>query len=343
MRNGRIARGPIQIEVHASNAASYELGASGDTGPVKTIAPRQEILVIPSVEGRVEVTLSVKGGAKAFAQGTLLNVTVSLAGPLSVDPERVLLSGIDVSGLKGLELVSLEAEAGAIRVSSRASETSETSLTGLAKAAEVATRELLGCDRVDVTSAINIVIAIDGSASMLGAIRDGSALAVAEVLLGVARVVSPGLAVHGAIVTDTVTWVEAPEGQGLPGTLSDALGQSALGTTFLSSSADLSARFPDQNTVTYLVTDAVPADVQGLEQADEVEGEARHLVVISAPDALSLQGEVGVPTTIVTPVDNEEGVAGRLEFEPLLLRRTIKSLLAGCFVPGTAYAKKVGK
>src|SRR5690606_11356144 len=121
------------------------------------------------------------------------------------------------------------------------------------------TREILGAERVDNTSAVNIVVAVDGSASLLPSTRDGSVLALTEVLAGMSRVVSPGRQVCAAIVGDEVSWIPG-DASTLPRALDDALASRSLTTSFRASSADLAARYPHENTVTYIVTDAFPAD-----------------------------------------------------------------------------------
>ena len=343
-KEARIATGPIRIQVHASGDASFAIVATTNDGkPVDTINPRADIMVIPRLPARSRISVKPASAGSVFSQGTTLNLTLTIDGQASADPERVVLSAVDVSGLGIQELLSLEAQDGHIATRSLVTPKQDDELGGLAKAAQVATREILGVDQVDGTSSVNLVAAVDGSASMLAATRDGSVAALVEVLVGISRVISPGRTISGAIVTEDVAWVESAKSSGLGGELSRAQESRPLGTAFRSAAAGLAGRSANQNTVTYVITDAVPADIAELRAVDEVEGEARHLVVLGEAQAIALEGDPGLATTVVQPVLTEEGVAGRLEFDGQALRQVIKSLLNGCFVPGTDYAKRVAQ
>jgi hypothetical protein len=97
----------------------------------------------------------------------------------------------------------------------------------------------------------------------------------------------------------------------------------------------------DENTVTFVITDAVPPDHRELTEADSIEGEARHLVVLSDRAAFDLQERPGVTYSVVEPVPGAGELERRFRVDPTALRALIVSLLQGCFVPGTDYAKRV--
>lgn len=336
--SARIPAGPLKIEVHLSHGAPFVLRALSDGQPIPAIAPRPDILVIPKLEGRAIVSVATSDGLRPFAPGTVLNVTVVIDGPPNPDPERIVLAAVDVSGLTGQELLLLELADGFVTASSFVSTEVQETLSGLAKAAQVATREILGAERVDATSAVNMIVAVDGSASMLPSLRDGSALALVEVLAGVSRVVSPGREFGGAIVGSDVTWVTG-DASALARNVAEALESRNLTTSFRSSAPALAGRFPER-TVAYVLTDALPADIVQLRAVDEVEGETRHLVVVTDATALALQGDPGIPVTRVDPSSSAGDLSTRLA-DPRVLRTVVLSLLQGCFVPGTTYAKKV--
>lgn len=339
--DARIANGPVKIEAHASNGVAFVLTAKVDGAILETITPSHDILIVKRVDRRVVISLSPASPAQTFPPGTVMNFTVGVDGPARADPERAVLSGVDASGLGVQDLLSLEPVGDYLSVTPHMSHSPVSPLVGVAKAAEVATRELLGSERVDTTSSVNVVAAVDGSASMLWAWRDGSVRAVLEILVGVSRVISPDRLVVGAVVTDGVEWIALPDAGHLAASVEAAQATATLGTVFHAGAPALAGRFPNQNTITYLLTDALPVDLDELIAADATDGEVRHLIVLSDPLALSVQGDSGVPLTQVTPVDHEEGLAGRLEFDPVGMRALVKSLLAACFVPGTVYAKKV--
>lgn len=336
----RISAGPVRLQVHASDATGpVSLTAATDGRATPGTLARPGIIVIPRLSGLTGVSASPQS-FRAFPDGSVIDVTIDIEGPPSADPDRIVLK-LDVSGLAERQLVILEPKDGSIVVFHRGSGGGGKALTGLAKIAQIAAREVLGVEAVDPTSSIHAVIVVDGSASMLESTKDGSVRALVDVLIGVSAVVSPGRSISAALVGQSVSWVESSSVESLGEAVVRAQREAPLSIGFRSAHSDLLAKRPNENTVTWLLTDGLPSDLDELRRADDVQGEARHLVFFADAQAILLQGEVGIPSTLIPPVTGDEGLAGRLEFDSSALRRIIKSLLAGCFVPGTDYAKRV--
>lgn len=338
----RIRTGAVRVQVHASAAArGLTLKAVSGGAPAEgAISPAADLLVLPRLSGRTTVVVTAPRGGM-FANGSVLNITVSLDGVPTADPERAVLSNVDVSGLATRDLVSLELVDDSILLTSNVGG-GELPLSALAKVAQVATRAILGVDSVDATAALNVVVAVDGSASMLRPTRDGDLEAMLEVLAGVSSVISPGRSLRGAVVTGDVQWVEPQHAGHLATEIAQVQEERALGIGFRSAHPGLTGHTPDQNTITYVLTDSLPADIDALRAADEVEGEARHLVVFGDSESMAVHGDPGLTSTVVPPVPGEEGLGGRLEVDAAALKAVIISLLRGCFVPGTVFAKRVG-
>ena len=101
-------------------------------------------------------------------------------------------------------------------------------------------------------------------------------------------------------MTDDTVLVGSPRAVGDPGPGRVYVYQRSGSTWTLA--ATLSGIYPDRNTVTYLVTDGIPADLAALTAADEIDGEARHLVTLVEPTVSQLRSpRVAVPVTSVAP------------------------------------------
>ena len=334
----RISDAPLSVVLGtAANQAAFLLEAvAEDALPV--ITPKPGMLVLPKLSTRTALRVRPVG-AQVFPENSVVSLTVTLNNQSDPDPERIVVSQVDVSGLSHRDLVILEPVDGYIQARSSLA-TFDTTLGDLALQARVATRELLGTEHVDGTSAINVVVAIDASASMLTLTRDGLVSAVVDVLVGVSQVVSPGRDVSAAIVTSSVRWVESATASGLSAAVRQAQEETPLTTGFRSAHPALIGRAPDQNTVTYIVTDGVPADYAALEVADTIDGEARHLVILGDATSTAL---AHTPNVTVTTLDIARfaGVEVTDALDSRALRTLVTALLQGCFVPGTQFAKRV--
>jgi len=331
---------PLRVQVHAGAITEEIVFSAVDLeGQDIVTVFRPGTLVVPKLVGYGMISISLRGG-RPFPAGTLLDLTVAYEAAPSADPLH-MVAKVNVSGVSRHTLLSLRRDGAAIYARLEVEDDGHDDLTGLAALAQFATREILGASVVDPTSAINVVVAVDGSASMLAPTKDGSVGALVNVLAGISAVVGKNKSVRAALVGTSVEWLEVGSRASLAEDVVRAQRSAALTVGFRSGDRALVGHLPSENTVTWVLTDALPSDIGELQVADEIEGEARHLVVFADAQALRLQGEPGIPSTLVEPVVAEEGIAGRLEFDPGALRRLIKSLLAGCFVPGTDYAKRV--
>ena len=340
--NAPIPLGPLRFEGHLEGLAeglALSANAPSTGAELRQIAPRDGLLILPSPLDGTRVLVAPKGGG-SFPSGAMVSLTIS---PDSVDPSvRLTVAKVDVSGLSSHEVVVISlADSGAIIRRPTGGRGEVFRLDGLAQRAETVTREVLGVDEVDQTAVLNVAIAVDGSASMLGAIRRGDVRALVEVLVGISSVIGPGRPLHAAVVRSDVEWMPGHSPAEMPETLAAALDSRPLSTDFAAGAPGLIGRVPDQNTMTWVLTDSTPGDLDRLQAADTIEGEARHLVFFGYKEVLKIEGDPGVVSTVIVPIDAEEGVHGRLQFDSMALRAVVTSLLQGCFVPGTVFAKRV--
>jgi len=324
--------------IGGGNAFRLQIVAN-DKDVAGSITPRPGMVVLPRLTERAAVRV-YPVGATVFPDATIVSLTLDADSRGSADPERIVLTQLDVSGLTHRDLVILEPRDG--RIFARSSFLAvDYALGELAVQSRVATRGVLGVEGVDPTSAINLVLAIDGSASMLRRSRDGSVGALLEVFLGISQVVSPDRSVRAALVTDEVVWATPDSLSALGAAVSELQERTPLASGIRLAHPGLLSTSPDENTVTFLITDAVPPDHCGLAEADSIEGEARHLVVLSDRAAFDLQERPDVTYSVVEPLAGAGELERRLRLDPMALRALIVSLLQGCFVPGTDYAKRV--
>lgn len=251
---------------------------------------------------------------------------------IEVGVHAVQVGPLPVGGLSTQDVASLSAAEGRLRVRGGAGDVADgVSLSRIAESARAAASEILGVSRVAAIERFDAALVLDGSASMsVEALRD-AALTVVEVLAGVASVVAArpeiSVAVSGApplgpapvalsAATETVT--ERWQSRGLAS--GARLGHGAL-----------YRGVPDTNTVSWVVTDDVPATLDALVAVNETPGSAVHLVVL-APGGQTASTEVdGIPVTRIARDD-----LAVVETASVPRRVIVESLLRGCFAPGTA-------
>jgi len=321
--------GPLRIEVAAAAGAG---AFSGRVSPADAIGSVRSAITVPQL-GATDSEFEIVPAAATFPAGSVFTVTVSIDG----DPQshRAVLNDADLSGGGAQALLRFTPRESSIHISTDYG--GDTPLEGLAAAAHASVRRVLGVERVDDLSALNLGIVVDSSASMLSRTADGSVRAIVDVLTGVSRVISPRRSVHVGLVGAEITWLDA-ESDDRAARVVALQEASPLTLGFRSARSELIGLHPDQNTMIFVVTDAVPADIDALAAHEEVEGEGRHVVVLGDGEHREV---AGIPITTLPELRAEEGVAGRLEIDGPALDRIVRALLRGCFAPGTAYASRV--
>ncbi|PPH97807.1 hypothetical protein C5C56_11680 [Rathayibacter sp. AY1D1] len=338
---------PLTVRLQMQ-AGSARLDAVVAGGPLTTaVRPRPDLLIVPRVTERTMIRL-VPIGSELFPAGAVANVSVGIDDARSSDPERAVVPPLDLAGLAEREVVILEPGGDGVQVRGAGISERRYRLSGVAAEAQVATVGILGAQEVSPTSALHVVVALDGSASFRRFAEDATAAdpstaeAVVAVLDGVASVLSTERRRGAAVVGASVAFRAVPPDEPAERAVISALREAPRSSGVRSGAPALSG-FAEGNTVTYVVTDAVPADIGAFEAADEIDGEARHLVVIGSRSAWQLQTPPSTPHTFIETDPAGRSLAEAFRSDAELLRRLVRSLLAGCFAPGTEPYARVGR
>lgn len=330
---------PLTVTLQLEGPVAGTIQALADGRPVaNAVRPRPELLILPSVEGRLLLHVEPVAAA-VFAQGSRAHVSVGVNDPGAVDPERAVLPPIDLAGLSRQEVLSLERTADGLRVRSEVREAVRVDLGPLADAARVAATEIVGVQRLGSDRAVDVAIAVDASASFRRTAASGQLRRALDLLEGVASVVDPNRRASAVLLTRPAVEVVPGEGE----SLADAVlrGLAAVTPT---TGTPLAERLPgDRGTgtaggraVRYVLTDAAPADPAALGSGPE----RAHLVVLGHGSAWALQSAPGVAATLVDvdelgPVgDGADPLAGR----PERVRPLVASLLDELGAPVAAGA-----
>lgn len=314
----------LAVRLEALDAQGRPLEGLVRSGP--------SVVVIPSVAGPVRLRVALESGG-AFPAGAAVGLTL-VAARAGADDE-IRQSEVDVAGLAQRDLVVLEPAARGVAVGAIAGEVALEALAGRARAAA---REILGVERVPVEHSLDVTIAIDGSASMRTDQAAAGLGAVLDVLDGLTTTVGrPGRPVRLAIAGEDLHWVEVATAGGVAAAVAAQIASlpPVLGASL--GSPDLHTRYPEENSMTYLVTDGMPADIARVTADNSIEGEARHLVLLAPRPSGSSDG-ADVPTTWV---GTATALRDRLLVDGEALRHLVRELMDGCFVPGTPLAERV--
>ncbi|MFX4272131.1 hypothetical protein ACQBAR_15105 [Propionibacteriaceae bacterium Y1685] len=287
---------PVTVRLH-SQGDGVRLQALVDGSPIQAITPMPGHLVVPRVDAPTVVRVSPSSGQR-FGGGAVLNLMVGHDARAELDPDRGVLNNLDVSGLTQRDILLLEPEGAGeqvkIKVTVLGPAAAEAPLPPGAAVARDAARELLGTDHIVGPRAMNAVVAIDASTSMLSAMADGTVAAAAEIAAGVHRVIGkPGDSLRACLVTTRARWLPATTPESLATAVSEQTADLERVTGFRSAAA-LQSPGGGEDTITWLITDGVPADAEALAGREDV-----HLIMVvpnSARDAISAQG---LPATVI--------------------------------------------
>lgn len=338
-----LPRRPVTVnaQVQPPSAGLRVVARGVDGRNPGVLAPQPGTVVLPAVQSDTVIGVEPAGDERVFPPGTTVLLSLTASHGRGSEKEVVVLDPIDVSGLSHRDLVRLVVHGDELMVTA-ANATVETAVGELSSEARRATRAVLGVDRVDPSSAANVVIGLDRSASMAGALADGSVVAAVEVLVGVALVVADGRKIVTCLVGDGVTWLPPCQPADVASIAVAAMERQGLELGSGLSAPLLRGFAPTQNTIVYLITDGVPGDVAAVAAAGQVDGEVRHLVVLAPADTMQLRGGAsGLPVSVLEPAAG--GRTGEvLLSSPPVLASLVRSLLVGCFPAGTAAHDRVG-
>ncbi|MFY2786884.1 hypothetical protein [Rhodococcus sp. MALMAid1271] len=193
------------------------------------------------------------------------------------------------------------------------------------------TRLALGVDQLPESVQVGLDIAVDSSASMLAALRDGSIEEVCNIIAGIATVVSPQKNPRICMVGDTPRWIEVESLRDLGSTVVHELHQALLVAGFRSSSVPNSGR--PGATSTFVITDGVPADTSY--------GPANQHFVAIMSETESIDPRWADDITVVQPPSAGIRAAVHLSSSRESLAVTVRSLVRSAVPNGVGGAQAV--
>lgn len=174
----------VRIRGGALQARARRTDGSDATG---VLSPGGGILVLPQLSEELVVRVE-PAGTDRFSPGTVLDITVAPESRAEVDPDQATVSGVDVSGLAGRDLLRLEPHSGRVRVTALGIRV-DTPLPPLAAAIRDSARGILRVEALADRDAVGVQVLVDGSASSRGLAETGDLTAALEILLGLSRVI----------------------------------------------------------------------------------------------------------------------------------------------------------
>ncbi|GGA55430.1 hypothetical protein GCM10011490_01620 [Pseudoclavibacter endophyticus] len=302
----RLTPKPLTISLQMTGPVQGRLIAMMGSEPIAdAVRPRPELLILPTVTDTVTLRIEPVG-ADVFPQGARGNVSVSVNEPGAVDPERAVLPPLDLAGLSRQTALSIARGDDGLRVRSEVREAVRITLNPLGDAARVVATELVGRQRLDDDEAIDVVVAVDASASFRRQVAAGQLRRVVDVVEGIAAVIDPDRRAEGHVLTATGYPVTTAPGRTLAAAFAAAFDAvtpetgAALASGATSPLRGLAAH-PGNDAprrLTYVITDAAPADRSAFESLGLPGRSVAHLVVIGRGSAWRLQRGPDVPTTL---------------------------------------------
>lgn len=304
---------PLVVRLQAGGPmGDHRLVASVPDGQPLALQ-RQGMIVLPRISQPTTVRLFPALGLELFPPQSLLTVVV---GPDGADPDADYISlAVDVSGLPQRELVLIEPAGSTLQVTALGRRL-DPKLSPHAEAARDVARELLGVPFVPTTQAVDIRIGVDTSASMRAYATDGTLEAVLETLAGVASVIDPNGTLEAVLCGRLATRLKG-EPIDRFGTVTTA---AVLAQPLVTGSRSATLDTDRADTITYLVSDGVPADLSRRND------EPPHLVVVGDAEFAAAGTLAQVPASTVIAARDGADHQG-LRWDPVELRSIVGSLL----------------
>jgi hypothetical protein len=335
----RFPQRPLTVTLRVDGGQSVaRLTVRRDGQDIIPAVTRPDLIVLSNVEGQIVVSV-VPVQNDYFPINTVVNLAVVVEDRASFDPERAVLVPVDVSGLGRRDLITIDNNEGALVLTAVQSSIYE-NLSPLANSARGVARELIEVHCAGREPAFKMLMAVDGSRSAVPLREDGTFRALVEVITGVVQAVGHGGTIRTAIVDETSTVLPECDLAMLPAALMDALGERIPSTGFRVARGTIDAAAGTQETeqLLYVLTDAMPADVEDWEYSS---GTRRHVVAATSPAAWQLlHGETR--HTVIEPSSAEESLESRLLTDRRALQKLVKSLLQACFEENSVMSGKVG-
>lgn len=263
------------------------LDAHGEERPVDEVERHAGTLVL-AVDQVTTIRLTPPVGDLVFASNSSYSVVI---GPDSPTGDQVVLGSVNASGLSRRNLVTLQPDGNEIVVTAVA-ETWEPVLPPLAARARVAARAVLAQASVTGAGCVAVQVVVDGSASMRPALASGAVERALELLMGASQPISSSSRVGASLCGQSRT---AFLDQRLDDFASPVVAEALKVAPSIGFRSTL---VPEggADTLTYVVTDAIPADL------DPGRSDRLHLLILSAAGRRgAARHPDGVDATVIEP------------------------------------------
>jgi hypothetical protein len=288
-----VARRPIRVEVStAADGSAVELRAHvGDARVGRSAAARPLVELADVAERTVLRVLPAGGGV--FPDGTLVTLVVSTSPTPRGTQDTVTVRGMDVSRREFRDLALVEPlDEQRLRV--RRLVGADVPLGPVATQARAAARGVLGYDGRD--DPLDVVVAVDMSASMVAATADGSVALAVDTVVGVAQVLGPGRTPAVYLLGRDPDPVDPVAPGEIAAATGAALSQAGRGSGFRSVACGPVA---GPGALVYVITDDIPADVDLLAAAGGPARLRRIVLVDAASASPGPAGGVPVPVAVL--------------------------------------------
>jgi hypothetical protein len=267
------------------------------------------------------VRIEPRPGGRPFPHGTIASLELVTSRNANGDQDSIMVCDVEVSGAPFRDMVTINVSEDEKSLTVTALHPGDDpEVNDLAKMARAAARAYLGFDRLH--EAVRVLVAVDMSASMAPALSDGSVGAALELIIGISQVIDSDR------IPEVFLLTEQPEklsGVGIKDVATNAVQEiqdqkkRRLGCGFRATSAELTSA---SNSLTYVITDAVPADVAALEAAHGA-STAQHLLVLGdAEDRFT-----SLPMTLLPAPPADADAADHREGHYDNLSRLVESML----------------
>jgi hypothetical protein len=322
--DGRTSIDRRAVTVHVSGLSTGEVRLvvlDGQREAFGVIRQRPGVTVLPRVDRAL--TLQVRPERRAeFAAGSAVSVRVTTEPTADSAGDDVVVQAVDVSGLPRRDIVVIDVEDGQ-RLSVTALHVVRDEPLGLlADAARATARAHLRETPVDPVA---VRVGVDLSASMAPALARRSVDAVLDVVAGLAPVLAPDTPVEAYLLDGGIRPLRAVAPGQLTATTRAALDRAGLGCGFRSAPPGPP---PRGASLTFVVTDAVPADVGALRAAHRP-GDERHLVLLADGGEPDPPESCGLPITRLQQDFAGDDAVAWLAGDQVALSDLVGSLLAG--------------
>ncbi|WP_394254117.1 hypothetical protein [Pseudoclavibacter helvolus] len=293
-----VAARPLTFSLKLDGATPAKLEFLEAGRPYARAVKYPGVDIVPVVEAPIVVRIVPADASTHFADGVTatVSITTTMTG---IEVERVILSGLNLEGLRSRDIVALTQRDRRVAISALSpEEIDERELGDVGRAARVAASEALGTHRLERAQRQRFIIAVDDSASFRLRIADGTALAMVGILEGLAAVSGEDGFPELVAVGTSQRVIERPDGP-LETSLKTHF-ESRVASTGTVDTIALQSRAGDPRQQILYITDRLPAPTASTRRERRGGGATVHAIVIGHDTMLDLLTPTQLPVSLVS-------------------------------------------